>query len=238
MSGSRGPARVLGVLGGMGPAATAEFMRLLAERSPASCDQEHATVYILSDPQMPDRSSAIVGKGEDPTARLRRGLTTLVRWGADLLAVPCNTAHYFIDRFRGDLPVPLVHIVEETVAAAADLSPGGAWLAGTLGTIKTGLFQAEAERLGYQFLLPPEGALDEVQRVIDTVKGGDRRAGGVLLRRILDDLWSARDIPLCMACTELPLAYDASGLPADRAVSSLEALSDACIRALYAPAGS
>ena len=59
-----------------------------------------------------------------------------------------------------------------------------------------------------------------------------------MLRRIMDDLWSARDIPLCMACTELPLAYDASGLPADRAVSSLEALSDACVRALYAPAES
>ncbi|MDD3917281.1 MAG: aspartate/glutamate racemase family protein, partial [Synergistaceae bacterium] len=107
----RRPDTILGVLGGMGPAAAAEFLRLLAERAPVSSDQEHAITYLLSDPQAPDRSSAILGVGEDPTARLKDDLLTLTRWGATLLAVPCNTAHYFINRFRDELPVPLVHII-------------------------------------------------------------------------------------------------------------------------------
>ncbi len=72
MVNSRQPDKILGVLGGMGPAAAAEFLRLLAERAPVSRDQEHAVTYLLSDPQVPDRSSAILGTGEDPTERLKK----------------------------------------------------------------------------------------------------------------------------------------------------------------------
>ncbi len=77
MVNSRQPEKILGVLGGMGPAAAAEFLRLLAERAPVSRDQEHAVTYLLSDPQVPDRSSAILGTGEDPTERLKKNLLTL-----------------------------------------------------------------------------------------------------------------------------------------------------------------
>ena len=226
------PNKILGVLGGMGPAA-AEFMRLLAERAPVSCDQEHAITYLLSDPQVPDRSSAILGLGEDPTERLKDDLLTLVRWGADLLAVPCNTAHYFIDRFRDELPVPLVHIIEETVNAAATLSPEGAWLTATLGTMQSGLYQREAEKRGYSFFVPPEEAQRQVQKSIDLVKSGKKDEGGWLLKSVVEKLWDERDLPVCAACTELPLAYDASGLPQGRTVSSLGALCEACLRKIY-----
>ena len=233
MEALRAPDMVLGVLGGMGPAATAEFLRLLAERAPASCDQEHGLVYVLSDPQIPDRSRAIMGIGEDPTERLKRGLLTLVGWGAGLLAVPCNTAHYFIDRFREELPVPLVHIVEETVAAAKTLSPQGSWLIGTLGTMRSGLFHEEAERHGYEFSIPHEEARIKLQTCIDLVKGGDSHAAGRVIKDVLLELWDEKDLPICVACTELPLAYEASGLPKERAVSSLVALCDSCLRSIY-----
>ncbi|MDI9370790.1 MAG: aspartate/glutamate racemase family protein [Synergistaceae bacterium] len=233
MQALRRPEKVLGVLGGMGPAATAEFLRLLAERAPAARDQEHGIVYVLSDPQIPDRSSAILGEGEDPTDRLRRGLMALADWGADLLAVPCNTAHYFIDRFRDELPVPLVHIVEETVREAGEIGPRGSWLLSTLGTMQSGLFQSEAERSGYSLLAPPKEDQLAVQRCIQLVKEGRTGDAGVILKEVVERLWNERDIPVCVACTELPLAYEASGLPAERAVSSLKALCDACLRSVY-----
>ena len=233
MTSIRKPDTVLGVLGGMGPAAAAEFWRLLAERAPVSCDQEHAVTYLLSDPQIPDRSSAILGVGEDPTERLKDDLLTLTRWGATLLAVPCNTAHYFIDRFRDELPVPLVHIIEETVHAAATLSPKGAWLTATLGTMRSGLYQKEAERQGYSFFSPPEEAQRQVQQSIELVKSGKKDEGGRLLKGVVEALWRERDLPVCAACTELPLAYDASGLPQERTVSSLGALCEACLRRIY-----
>lgn len=224
---------ILGVLGGMGPAAAAEFLRLLAERAPAARDQDHPVTYLLSDPTTPDRSSAILGRGEDPTDRLKKNLLTLVGWGADILAAPCNTAHYFIDRFLGDLPKPFIHIVEETVAAAELLSPRGAWLLATRGTMDSGLYQKWGEKRGYPFFIPSEEVQQKVQESIELVKAGRKNDGGKLLRTVVEKLWEEEDLPICAACTELPLAYDASGLPAEKTVSSLGALCDSCIKALY-----
>ncbi|NLA90568.1 MAG: aspartate/glutamate racemase family protein, partial [Synergistaceae bacterium] len=163
------PEKILGILGGMGPAASAEFMRLMAERAPVSKDQEHARSYLLSDPGVPDRSSAILGVGEDSTDRLKKNLLTLTEWGADLLAVPCNTAHYFIDRFREELPVPFIHIIEETVKAASEMSPEGAWLLATRGTMDSGLYQRSAKGTGYSFYEPVMDVQHQVQESINLV---------------------------------------------------------------------
>ncbi|MDT8285138.1 MAG: amino acid racemase [Thermovirgaceae bacterium] len=123
---SQKPHKVLGILGGMGPAATAEFLRLLADLAVADRDQDHPQIILFSNPRIPDRTAAIIGGGEDPAPDILEGLKRLESWGAQLLAVPCNTAHVFIDRFRGDLYVPLVHIIEETVSRARNASPEGA----------------------------------------------------------------------------------------------------------------
>src|SRR5215212_5749311 len=119
------PEKILGVLGGMGPAATAEFLRLLVAYAPAERDQEHPKVFVLSDPGVPDRTAAILDGGEQPTPWLKKPFFTLADWGADLLAVPCNTAHFFIDQFGEKLPVPLVHIVEATLTEAKKRRPRG-----------------------------------------------------------------------------------------------------------------
>ena len=227
------PDRILGGLGGMGPAAAAECLRLIAEGAPVSGDQEHAGTYMLSDPHVPDRSSAILGRGTDPTERLKKDLLTLAGWGAGLLAVPCNTAHYFIDRFLDELPVPLVHIIDETVAAAERMSPEGAWLLATRGTMDSGLYQKYGEKRGYRFFVPSMDVQEKVQQSIELVKSNRKDDGGNLLRNVVLDLWKERDLPICAACTELPLAYDASGLPREKTVSSLGALCDACLKVLY-----
>ena len=89
----------LGVLGGMGPAAAAEFLRQLAAKCQAATDQAHPVVYMIGDCEIPDRSTAIFGKGESPAPVLEARLRQLCDMGAEVLAVPCNTAHYFIDDF-------------------------------------------------------------------------------------------------------------------------------------------
>ena len=144
----------LGVIGGMGPAASAEFLHILTKKSPAEIDQEHAVVYMIADTELPDRSSAILGKGSDPSAHLWNDFDKLAALGADIFAVPCNTAHYFIDRFEQPLPKPLVHIVEETVQAAKCLNPDGAWMLSTVGTMQSGLYQSYADKLGYKIYIP------------------------------------------------------------------------------------
>jgi len=227
--------RTLGVMGGMGPAASAEFMKLMAEKAPASKDQEHPKIILYSNPTVPDRTAYILGKGPDPEPALIEGLQTLTGWGADILAVTCNTAHYYIDHFRGELKRPVVHIIDETIRASRERSPEGAWLCATLGTMKAGIYQNHAEQSGYKLLIPPEEIQPDIHKVTDLVKAGKTVEAGKLYRKVCKKLWKINKVPVIAACTELPIAYDYTGLPAEMSVSSLEALADGCLRELYTP---
>lgn len=225
--------KILGVLGGLGPAASAEFLKILAQLCPAKKDQEHPIVYMMADCSIPDRTDAIFGRGQNPSDQIKKDLLKLVEWGADLLAVPCNTAHYFINDFVKDLPVPLVHIIRETVLLAQQRSPQGAWMLSTKGTRKTGLYQQVADELGYKLYIPNEEQSDLAQAAIEAVKANDMVRAGELTRQCCESCWKEKDLLVMTACTELPLGYDASGLPKEKSVSSLEALALACVRELY-----
>lgn len=225
----------LGVLGGMGPAATAEFQRLLATKAPADVDQEHPRMIVYSHTITPDRTTFLLGKGPDPMPYLREGLETLIGWGADLLATTCNTAHYFIDQFRDQLSVPVVHIIEETIRTSQQRSAKGAWLTATLGTMNTGLYQKHAEKFGYEFYIPSKEMQQEIHDITDLVKAGRDQEAGVRYRAAIEELWKIEKLPVVGACTELPIAYQQTGLPEEMGISSLEALADGCIRELYKP---
>jgi len=227
----------LGVLGGMGPAATAEFQRLLAVKAPADCDQEHPRMIVYSYTAIPDRTTFLLGKGPDPEPGLLDGLKTLESWGADRLAVTCNTAHHFIDKFleQGLLSVPVIHIIDETVRTCRERSPEGAWLTATLGTMKTGLYQDHGAASGYRFRIPTPEMQERIHAVTDLVKAGRQEEAGARFGQIVTELWQEERIPIVCACTELPVAYQKAGLPPEMGISSLEALADGCIRELYKP---
>ena len=223
----------LGVLGGLGPAAAAEFLRQLAAKCPASIDQEHPVVYMIGDCEIPDRGTAICGQGPSPLPKMKEDLLKLCEMGAEVLAVPCNTAHYFIDQFAEELPVPLVHIVESTVLATKAIAPNGAWMLSTKGTRACGLYQKYADKHGLKLFIPNEAQSDMSQQVITYVKANKFIEAGAVMRELVEELWREQDVPVMTACTELPLGYDASGLPAERSVSSIGALVDATVKLLY-----
>jgi aspartate racemase len=227
------PAEILGILGGMGPAATAEFFSLICGRAPAEKDQDHPRVYILSDPRIPDRTEAIIGNGPDPGPCLLEDMEELAEWGASFLAVPCNTAHVFIDRFSGKIPLPLVHIVDATLCEAAGRNPDGAWLAATKGTLASGIYKRHAEEKSYPLKTPAPGFQEEIQETVRLVKANRTSEAGLLLQGVVKELWKLQDLPVIAACTELPLAWEASALPPGKMISSLEALCLACLRRLY-----
>ena len=141
----------------------------------------------------------------------------------------------FIDRFRSEIPVPLVHIVEETIRCCRERNPQGAWLTATTGTMQTGLFQEHARKSGYRFRVPTEAQQQEIHSLILQVKAGELEAAAKRYRAVCEALWAEERLPIAEACTELPIAYTAAGLPAELGVSSLEALADGCLRELYKP---
>ena len=227
------PEKTLGVLGGMGPAAAADFMRVLAERTPATKDQEHPRTILYSHTAIPDRTSFLLGKGPDPTEYIKEGLNTLIGWGADYLCVTCNTAHYFVDTFRDEIEKPIIHIVDETIRKCAEVSPKGAWLTATLGTMRTGLYQKHAAECGYNFRIPSEELQVEIHEATDIVKAGKHKEAGEKFRAIVEKLWEIEKLPVVGACTEIPICYANTGLDPQMGISSLEALADGCIRELY-----
>ena len=118
-----GSNRVVGILGGMGPAATADFYLKLIQATPAAVDQEHLQVLIWSDPTIPDRTEALLTHGEDPTPALIAGAEMLRRSGAGMLAVPCNTAHAFLAAVQAEVDIPIIHMIEETANYVHQLKP-------------------------------------------------------------------------------------------------------------------
>jgi aspartate racemase len=219
------------VLGGRGPAATAEFLRLLAAGAPATTDQQHPRIVLLSDPTVPERTSAIIEGSDEPSASIRDGLLTLASWGADLLVMPCNTAHAFVEDLA--LPVPLLHIVDATLDAAMTDSPAGGWLTASTGTVASGLYQRRARQRGYRLSVPDPTTQHAVHETSVLVKAGRPLEAATLFEKAVNTLWENEELSVIAACTELPLAYDTAGLPASRIVSSLSALSAACIKEMY-----
>ncbi|WP_282974806.1 aspartate/glutamate racemase family protein [Saccharopolyspora erythraea] len=142
----------VGILGGMGPAATADFYDKLVRATPVATDQDHLRVVIWADPSVPDRTAALTGAGPDPTPWLSRGAEKLRACGADLLAVPCNTAHAFAPQVAEACGLPLVSIIDVTAEAAGTAlpRPSRAGLLATTGTVRSGLYHSALARCGHR----------------------------------------------------------------------------------------
>jgi len=205
LSGCGHPA-IVGVLGGMGPHATAAFFLRLIRRTPATCDQEHLHVLIDNDPGIPDRTAAILGDGASPLTRMLAAAQRLAAAGATLIAMPCNTAHVWLEELRRGVDVPIVDMVEETSRAAAQAAPASAdvGLLATTGTVRSGLYARTLERLGRRLIVPTEEDQRVVAAAIARVKADDAVPRGALVG-VCERLVDRGAAGLILGCTEIPL---------------------------------
>lgn len=167
---------VIGILGGMGPAATADFYSKLVALTPGSTDQEHPKVVIWADPTVPDRTLALTENGPDPTPWLIRGARVLRESGATTLAIPCNTAHAFLPAISSQLGLPVVHMIDEVARHIRTLSPAvtSVGLLATTGTVRTGLYQQWLSEYSIDVLVPGPAIQDElVMPAIRAIKSGN-----------------------------------------------------------------
>ena len=140
----------------MGPLATAYFFERVIALSKAQCDSDHIEVVLHSNTRIPDRTQAILHGGESPVKEMVRSARLLQETGADLIVIPCVTAHYFIDEVAALVEVPILHMVKEAVYWARNLSPSleRIGILATSGTLATRLFQAALEERGLRSILP------------------------------------------------------------------------------------
>ena len=232
MAAKRKTAGVIGVLGGMGPMATVDFMRKIISLTPASKDQDHLPVIAYSVPQVPDRSLAIVEGGESPLPAMIHGLRTLVRAGAECIAIPCNTAHHWYDDLARESSVPVLHIVDATGAAMARLGvdDGPVGLLATAGMLNVGIYQSRLASRGYTCIVPDDGDMETlVMPGIGLVKAGRMARAEELLRAAADNLLGRGAGAVILGCTEIPVALKDSDASGERYVDATRALAEACV---------
>ena len=168
---------ILGVLGGMGPQATNTFYQRIIDRTQAETDQEHLRVLIWSDAKIPDRTAGILGtpdQAEAVYAALLAGAKLLERAGCTVLAIPCNTSHYFVDRLQAQLRIPIIHMIRQTVAAIQAMGKKTVGILATDGTVQTGIYQKELTAAGLTPVTLPERLQKTVMSIIyDEIKKGE-----------------------------------------------------------------
>src|SRR3954451_645415 len=143
--------KVLGVLGGMGPLATVDFLGKLIEETPAARDEDHLPVIAWSVPQIPERPPAITGNGESPLPALLDGIRTLKQAGAIAIAIPCNTAHHWYSQMVRDGGLPIIHIADAalTELAGRHITGNKVGLIATKGTLAARFFQERLSARGF-----------------------------------------------------------------------------------------
>lgn len=202
----------LGVLGGMGPQATQIFYQMVLDRTDAASDQEHLPTLILSDTQIPDRTSAILnGQTEELYAKLLDDIKLLERCGCTAIAIPCNTSHYFVDRLQEAVEIPILHMIRETAAVLSSQGKRRPGILATDGTIRTGLYARECAAFGIEAVAPDPDTQKLVMSIIyDEIKQG-KKGSREKFAEIDRALHEAGCDCAVLACTELSVfsAYHA-----------------------------
>ncbi|MBK1719872.1 aspartate/glutamate racemase family protein [Thiocystis violacea] len=195
----------IGVLGGMGPVATVDFMAKLVALTPASRDQDHLPVVVINLPRIPDRSAAILGSGQDPLPGLKEGIALLNRADVGLIAIPCGTSHHWHSELSAASRAPILHIARAAVSRA----PRGerTLILATRGALASGFFQRELTARETPFDIPsPDDEQVAVDDCIRLIKSGQPEAAGACLDRVFGNAHARGVRTVILGCTELPLA--------------------------------
>jgi aspartate racemase len=227
--------KTIGILGGMGPAATVDLFDRIVKTTPARRDQDHIPVVIVSNPAVPDRSEAILRGGGDPRPVMIAGLRQLAGMGAGFAVIACNTAHYYLDDLRAASEIPILDMIGETAQAIRRDHPQleRVGILATSGTLAVKLYQRALLSVG---LSPVEPTEAEIVQMMDAIYGNDgiktasvtesaRRQLCEVGQKLMDRGAQA----LILGCTEIPLALKDGDLPVPL-IASNQVLAEAAVR--------
>ncbi|MGX9418817.1 cysteate racemase [Vibrio sp. WJH972] len=223
----------LGILGGMGPMATVDFVRRIVDKSPANSDQEHIPMIISNNPTIPDRTRCILEQGEDPLEVLKNNLASLTDSGATKVVIPCNTAHYWLDKLS-TTNASFISIIDTVTNEAIRRQMKCIGILATNATIKTDIYADAIRENDMEVLTPTEAEQNQVMEGIYAVKSGDVEKGRQLMEPIFDSLIARGADGVILGCTEIPLAFDSlSSDKKEKSLDSLDLLADQCVQYYY-----
>lgn len=219
----------VGVIGGMGPDATVDFMARVLALTPASGDHDHIRMLVDQDPKIPNRQRAILGSGESPGPRLAAIASRLEACNCDFLVMPCNTAHVFLGDILDVTRIPFLSIIDVTMARVHELGVKRAGLLASAACLQAGVYQGVLEVAGVKPVIQEKSELADLSLAIGRIKMGDhgdevrdevKRLGSALVERGAETI--------ILACTELPIVLDAGDVDVEL-ISSNDLLAAATV---------
>ncbi len=223
--------KTLGILGGLGPMSSVYFYEMLTSHTRASCDAEHLNILLSSRADTPDRTAFILGRSkQNPLDTMRAEAQKLVGAGADIIAIPCNTAHCFYDSLSEVLPVPVINIIKQTALFCRRQGLGRVGVLATEGTVASGAYKSIFSLAGIECLSPDADG----QRAISEIIYGQIKSGRApdieLFERVCRSLRDKGAERLILGCTELSLIKREGVLSDSLFIDSLEVLAYSAIR--------
>lgn len=220
---------LLGILGGLGPMSGIYFCEMLTQHTYAQKDSDHLNFLLSSRADTPDRSSFILGlSSEDPTPRMRSEAKRLEAAGAELLVIPCNTAHYFYSKVAEAVDIPILNIIEETAKLCAIEKTKKVGVLATEGTISSGAYKDIFNSYGIEIAKLTNDEQNFItETIFDRIKSGLKPDTERFIA-LCDKLFNNGCERIILGCTELSLIKKEHTLP-NYVIDSLEVL---CISAL------
>ena len=206
----------LGILGGMGPMATADLYAKIVALTDADSDNDHIRVIIDSNTAIPDRTSAILSDGADPVPEMLSAAKKLVACGAECIIMPCNTAHYFLPELQPQIPVPILDMTRTAAERCAALYPGKKTaILATRGTLASGIYARALDGCGVGYVIPDEAEQKVLMHLIYNVVKASKPLcpEKPLWSSLLEGLRRKGADYFLLACTELPILSDHLAVP-------------------------
>lgn len=208
--------KVIGILGGMGPEATADLFRRIIRATPAKKDQDHIRVIIDSNPKIPDRTAAIIGGGSSPLHEMTKTAKNLEKAGADFIIIPCNTAHYYYEELKKSVGIPILNMVELVAQMIREKFSNvkKVGVISTTGTVKAGIYDRALDRNRVEVIYPSKELQDKVMEAIyDNIKAGRIFEGKEIIVKVATRLVEEGAELIICGCTEVSLVLKSGDIP-------------------------
>lgn len=220
------PEPLLGVIGGMGPEATVQFLDKVIAATPAERDQDHVETIAYNDPNIPDRNDGILRDGQSPLPRLRQNATRLEEFGADVLAIPCNTAHYYYDDIANEVDAHVVNMIAEVRKRLEQSNVNKAGLLATSTVMDVGVYRDEFKSSPIELIHPQR--IDHLMDAIYAIKRGNKKQGREKVNQLITEFTNVDAV--ITGCTELSVVCIRSDA---QIVDPTTILAESCVKATH-----
>lgn len=199
----------IGIIGGVGPLATADFFEKIIENTPAKKDQENIPIIIYNNPQIPDRTAAILDAAPSPVPEIIKTAKVIEDMGADFLCLPCNSSFYFYDEIQKNIKIELLNMIDITADYIKENNISNVCILGTRGTIKGEVYYKKLMERNINFTPIDDEMLDILNWIIyDLVKRNEFEVNIDKFLKKIENIDRDKNTVFALACTELPIFFE------------------------------